>query len=44
MNKPARTPAPAASGVRPADRLGFTLFLAALVHVALILGLSFSFA
>ncbi|MBP8171903.1 MAG: energy transducer TonB, partial [Pseudomonas sp.] len=44
MNKPARTPAPAASGVRPADRLGFTLFLAALVHLALILGLSFSFA
>ena len=44
MNKPARTPVPAASGVRPADRLGFTLFLAALVHVALILGLSFSFA
>jgi len=30
--------------VRPADRLGFTLFLAALVHLALILGLGFTFA
>ncbi len=29
--------------IRPADRLGFTLFLAALVHLALILGLGFSF-
>ncbi|MFB4392469.1 MULTISPECIES: TonB family protein [unclassified Pseudomonas] len=28
--------------VRPADRLGFTLFLAALVHLALILGVGFS--
>ena len=44
MNQPARPPAPAAASVRPADRLGFTLFLAALVHLALILGLSFSFA
>ncbi|MBF8778863.1 energy transducer TonB [Pseudomonas fulva] len=32
------------SRVRPVDRLGFTLFLAALVHLALILGLGFSFA
>ncbi|KAF0867390.1 energy transducer TonB [Pseudomonas sp. LD120] len=31
-------------GVRPADRLGFTLFLAALLHLALILGLGFSVA
>lgn len=31
-------------GVRPADRLGFTLFLAALIHLALILGLGFTFA
>ena len=31
------------SGVRPADRLGFTLFLAALIHLALILGLGFTF-
>ncbi|MDP1171349.1 hypothetical protein, partial [Klebsiella pneumoniae] len=30
------------SGVRPADRLGFTLFLAALIHLALILGLGFT--
>ncbi|MFW3899744.1 TonB family protein [Pseudomonas bharatica] len=30
--------------VRPADRLGFTLFVAALLHLALILGVSFSFA
>ncbi|NBA96630.1 energy transducer TonB [Pseudomonas sp. R5(2019)] len=32
------------SGVRPADRLGFTLFLAALLHLALILGVGFSFS
>lgn len=25
-------------GVRPADRLGFTMFLAALIHLALLLG------
>ncbi|MGY2201520.1 energy transducer TonB [Pseudomonas gingeri] len=31
------------TGVRPADRLGFTLFLAALIHLALILGIGFSF-
>ena len=30
------------SGVRPADRLGFTLFVAAVLHVALILGVGFS--
>lgn len=30
-------------GVRPADRLGFTLFLAALIHLALILGVGFTF-
>ncbi|MGH8485424.1 MAG: TonB family protein, partial [Pseudomonas sp.] len=29
--------------IRAADRLGFTLFLAALVHLALILGLGFTF-
>ena len=29
--------------VRPADRLGFTLFLAAIIHLALILGVSFGF-
>jgi protein TonB len=30
------------SGVRPADRLGFTLFLAALVHLVLLLGTGFT--
>ncbi len=30
-------------GVRPADRLGFTLFLAALIHLALLLGVGFTF-
>ncbi|MFK0086147.1 energy transducer TonB [Pseudomonas sp. NPDC090755] len=30
--------------IRPADRLGFTLFLAALVHLALILGVGFTIA
>lgn len=32
------------TGVRPADRLGFTLFLAALIHLTLLLGVSFSFS
>lgn len=32
----------ASSGVRPADRLGFTLFVAAVLHVALILGVGFA--
>jgi protein TonB len=31
------------SGVRPADRLGFTLMIAALIHVAVILGVGFTF-
>ena len=31
------------AGVRPADRLGFTLFLAALIHLALLLGVGFTF-
>lgn len=35
------TSAPSAT-VRPADRLGFTLFLAAALHVALILGVGFT--
>ena len=30
------------SGVRAADRLGFTLFVAALIHIAVILGVGFS--
>ncbi|HSX71098.1 MAG TPA: energy transducer TonB [Pseudomonas sp.] len=31
-------------GIRPADRLGFTLFVAALLHLALILGVGFTLA
>lgn len=43
--KKASKPTPLATdNVRPADRLGFTLLLAAAVHIALILGLSFSLA
>ncbi|MBW5415608.1 MULTISPECIES: energy transducer TonB [Pseudomonas] len=42
MNAAIPNTLPAASAVRPADRLGFTLFIAALVHVVLILGLGFS--
>lgn len=34
-------PVPARHGARPADRLGLTLVLAALLHLALILGLGF---
>jgi len=41
----ATTPAEVISaGVRPADRLGFTLFLATALHAALILGLGFTLA
>ncbi|QLF92659.1 energy transducer TonB [Pseudomonas sp. ABC1] len=41
--KPAvSTPSRAAPGVKAADRLGFTLFLAAALHLALILGLGFT--
>ena len=42
MNAATRRPILAHSDVRPADRLGFTLFLAAVLHAALILGLGFS--
>lgn len=42
MNAATRQPIPAHNGVRPADRLGFTIFLAAALHVALILGLGFT--
>ncbi|MCF7200999.1 energy transducer TonB [Pseudomonas oligotrophica] len=42
MNAAARQPTVQPSQVRPADRLGFTLFVATVVHVALILGLGFS--
>lgn len=44
MNAATRQPVPVSSGVRPADRLGFTLFLAAVLHAALILGLGFTLA
>ena len=43
MTLPSDLPAELAPrGVRPADRLGFTLFLAALIHLALLLGVGFS--
>ncbi len=44
MNAATRQPTSAQGGVRPADRLGFTLLLAALLHIALILGLGFTLA
>ncbi|MDP3978511.1 MAG: energy transducer TonB [Pseudomonas sp.] len=44
MNAAIPPPDRTATGVRPADRLGFTLFLAAALHAALILGLGFSLA
>ena len=44
MNAAADFPDFPSSGVRPADRLGFTLFLAAVLHVAFILGVGFTFA
>lgn len=42
MNAATRPPISAKPGVRPADRLGFTVFVAAALHAALILGLGFS--
>lgn len=42
MNAAAHPPELSSAGVRPADRLGFTLFLAAVLHAALILGLGFT--
>jgi periplasmic protein TonB len=42
MNAAAHPPELSSAGVRPADRLGFTLFLAAALHAALILGVGFS--
>ncbi|HBX56436.1 energy transducer TonB [Pseudomonas sp. UBA2684] len=44
MNAAATPPDSLPTGVRPADRLGFTLFLAAALHAALILGLGFTLA
>jgi protein TonB len=42
MNAALNTSTQPSAGVRPADRLGFTLFLAAVLHVALILGVGFT--
>lgn len=42
MNAATSLPPVESSGVRPADRLGFTLFVAAVLHVALILGVGFA--
>ncbi|EWC42160.1 TonB family protein [Pseudomonas stutzeri] len=42
MNAATRDTPPETTRVRPADRLGFTLFLAAALHLALILGLGFT--
>ncbi|WP_085580829.1 MULTISPECIES: energy transducer TonB [unclassified Pseudomonas] len=43
MTLPSDLPAELAhTGVRPVDRLGFTLFLAALIHLALLLGVGFT--
>lgn len=44
MNAAATSPQTTSAGVRPADRLGFTLFLATALHAALILGLGFGLA
>ena len=42
MNAAAHLSTPSSAGVRPADRLGFTLLLATIIHLALLLGVSFS--
>jgi protein TonB len=44
MNAAAKSPDLSSAGVKPADRLGFTMFLAAALHAALILGLGFTLA
>ncbi|MBC9248920.1 energy transducer TonB [Pseudomonas alcaligenes] len=44
MNAATLPPELPSSGVRPADRLGFTLFVATILHLALILGVSFTLA
>jgi len=44
MNAAAQLPELSSAGVQPADRLGFTIFLAAVLHAALILGLGFTLA
>lgn len=42
MNAAATPPATSSAAVRPADRLGFTLFVAAALHIAVILGVGFT--
>ncbi|WP_061238550.1 energy transducer TonB [Ectopseudomonas composti] len=42
MNAAATPPTSSSATVRPVDRLGFTLFIAAALHVAVILGVGFS--
>ena len=42
MNAATHQDFPVSSGVRPADRLGFTLFVAAILHVAVLLGVGFT--
>lgn len=44
MNAATLPPELPSSSVRPADRLGFTLFVATILHLALILGVSFTLA
>ena len=44
MNAAAQLPELSSADVQPADRLGFTLLLAAVLHAALILGLGFTLA
>ena len=44
MNAASLPPALQRTAVRPADRLGFTLFVAAVLHIALILGVGFTLA
>ncbi len=44
MTAAAPLPSLSTAGVSPADRLGFTLFLAAALHIAAILGLGFGLA
>lgn len=44
MNAATLPPQMPSTGVRPADRLGFTLLIATIVHLAVILGVSFTLA
>ncbi len=44
MNAATPPPVLPSSGVRPADRLGFTLLIATILHLAVILGVSFTLA